>query len=285
MLRNKLRFYILNNQSGLKKAIQEIEDSCCAFNGDRVVTREGIPNINVGGIKLREFIENYFFPPIPPVLFISVFPNIKEYGDFADADIHWSVTKKTLGITQIIIDAFDLGPDYPNDLINEDADEFNAVNEGDLVLPVYLGDGLSAYTFYMYVKDTLNNTFPASATLNFLHKRIWLASATNLFALNDTDLSVFLNLGIAPVGVPPYVVNSELATNLEQERTITCNNEYLCFLWPMSFGEGEFNVNDFDVNLWQVRDVYYVNTWGAGWAFRIVQSWFKLYGTYQIKIN
>ena len=38
------------------------------FDGDRTVTRDGIPNVNVGGVDVVEFLENYFFPAQQPTI-------------------------------------------------------------------------------------------------------------------------------------------------------------------------------------------------------------------------
>jgi hypothetical protein len=47
--------------TGLDSTITYLLDQI-PFDGNRVVTREGIPNINVGGTTVHEFLENYFFP-------------------------------------------------------------------------------------------------------------------------------------------------------------------------------------------------------------------------------
>lgn len=41
------------------------------FNGDRQVTRPGVANVNAGGETVKEFLENYFFPAVPPTLSFS----------------------------------------------------------------------------------------------------------------------------------------------------------------------------------------------------------------------
>jgi hypothetical protein len=51
-----------------------------AFNGNRTVTRPGLPNVNVGGENLEEWADEYFFPASAPTLAVSIANNVREKG-------------------------------------------------------------------------------------------------------------------------------------------------------------------------------------------------------------
>ncbi len=50
------------------------------FNGNRLVTRNGIPNVNVGGTTIKEFLENYFFPFVNATISINNVASVYEVG-------------------------------------------------------------------------------------------------------------------------------------------------------------------------------------------------------------
>jgi hypothetical protein len=63
------------------------------FNGNRTVTRSGIPNINVGKEHLLEFIEAYFFPAIPPSISLNGY-SLNELGSVVTSvNIKGSITQ------------------------------------------------------------------------------------------------------------------------------------------------------------------------------------------------
>jgi hypothetical protein len=51
---------------------QWIDYTSVGFDGNRTVTRAGVPNINAGGTTVNEWIENYFFPFLDPTISISL---------------------------------------------------------------------------------------------------------------------------------------------------------------------------------------------------------------------
>jgi len=77
------RAYIIEQDATSVQALKDISNKkiySLYFNGNRTVKRSGIPNINVGGNNLFEFIENYFFPFVPATLLISVSGTVFEVG-------------------------------------------------------------------------------------------------------------------------------------------------------------------------------------------------------------
>jgi hypothetical protein len=278
VLRNKLKLYEPHNIS-FRKELNAIEEDCCSFNGNRKVTRDGIPQLNVGGVKLKEFIERYFFPPIPPVLTLVIEGKIlREVGDYGNVSLDWSVTKKTLGIVHILIDTVDLAPAYPDATIKQDSSVFGTSNADTFISPVQLPDNTFSLAFYLYARDTLNNQFSVSASLNFLFRRFWFVTDQSVMTLNEDDLSALI-LG--------ELATSELSTNRQQEKTLTCDNQYICFAWPVAFGGDNTNflVDTRIMDAWQSRDFNYTNAFGFTSSYRVICSWYKLYGQYAVISN
>lgn len=66
--------------------------SLIAFDGNRTVKRSGIPNVNVGGSSLTEFLNNYFFPFIPATISLSALAVVYEQGTANNVTVAGSVT-------------------------------------------------------------------------------------------------------------------------------------------------------------------------------------------------
>ncbi len=74
------------------------------FDSDRATTRDGIPSVNVGGTTIKEFLEEYFFPSVPPDSSINVSSSTREFGDDTYANISWNITRNTQPISSIEIE-------------------------------------------------------------------------------------------------------------------------------------------------------------------------------------
>lgn len=62
--------YVFNPFTGNFDAIND-SSAGESFDGNRTITRSGLPNINVGGTTTAEFLENLCFPAVPPTLSFS----------------------------------------------------------------------------------------------------------------------------------------------------------------------------------------------------------------------
>lgn len=49
----------------------KLTNGAIPFDGNRTVTRDGVAQVNAGGTTVEEFLENYFFPAVPPTLSFS----------------------------------------------------------------------------------------------------------------------------------------------------------------------------------------------------------------------
>lgn len=72
------------------------------FNGNRTVTRIGVPLLNVGGSDVVSWLNNYFFPSVAPTITIGSFTN-KELGTTYTPTITGTITPNDGIITDRII--------------------------------------------------------------------------------------------------------------------------------------------------------------------------------------
>ena len=89
------RTYIINESALATQALKDIANKkifSMYFNGNRTVKRSGIPNVNVGGNNLFEFIENYFFPFVPATISITTSGTIFEVGTINNITINGTTT-------------------------------------------------------------------------------------------------------------------------------------------------------------------------------------------------
>lgn len=63
-----------------------------AFNGNRTITRNGIPNINVGGTTIEEFANNFFFPAEEPTAINPSLSIVASNVNTKEVGTEWSET-------------------------------------------------------------------------------------------------------------------------------------------------------------------------------------------------
>ena len=66
IVNKKDTLYIYNGFSWDTIGPKKSSGSNVNFNGNRTVTRSGLPNINAGGTTMTDWINNYFFPSTSP---------------------------------------------------------------------------------------------------------------------------------------------------------------------------------------------------------------------------
>lgn len=77
-----------------------------AFNGERDITRNtpGILGVDPNSTTVVAFLEEVFYPPVPPECEISVDDPIREIGQSDAYTLSWSVAQETNAITAITVD-------------------------------------------------------------------------------------------------------------------------------------------------------------------------------------
>lgn len=97
------------------------------------------------------------------------------------------------------------------------------------------------------------------AALSFRSRRYWGASANPLF-------------------LPTALAGSELATSRVKSVEITCSGQYLCFAWPVAFGQPRFYVGGFLDTAWEERTVPFTNLLGHTEDYLLYRSTYLQHG-------
>lgn len=190
------------------------------FNGERPITRNtpGILGFDPNTTTIDAFLDQVFYPPLPPLASISVNNPIREIGQSTAYTLTWAATEQSNAITGITVDGTVIAPVTG---VNQ-----NGTQNGNL--PASSG----SYTKTMTDTDgTLTGT--ASCTVQYLNRMFWGTTAKSGLGgspILDSDILA--------------VANSGLVSN----RTLTLKNfgggnTYLIFAFPSMFGAPQFVVN------------------------------------------
>jgi hypothetical protein len=200
------------------------------FNGNRTVTRSGIPAVNVGTRNINEFLEEYFFPAVPPTLSLTNNGSSKQFGDGNPIILSWSVTKNTRGISAITVSGNFI---TVSNTINDDNDTYGAIQTGTISQSINININ---NTFNMQAKDTSNNIYNTTTTVTYYNKRYW-GVISSYTAPSDSQIIAATGAGIGS--------GSEFATSYNKTYNgINGNGNYLFFAHPTSFGSSPtFTIN------------------------------------------
>lgn len=214
------------------------------FNGNRPITRAGsFFGINPSGTTLKEFTENLFYPAeLPQILLSIVGGNTLEFGSNPNRQINWTVTKKTFGINNIIIDGQSF---IPNSLVNNDSDiNGNTQNGNKNVVSIANVNTIFNAQVQAQLGTQIVNT---SITLSWFNARYWGNINKDGISIgqNITDSDILASNG-ALVGT-----GKELSSTRVQTRNgINGQGNYLFFSFPSSFGIPSFVINGLPNTAW-----------------------------------
>jgi phage gp36-like protein len=232
-------------------------DPCCddTFDGNRLITRPGLPNVTPGGTSIEGFLNNVFYPAIAPQASLSLQNDTREFGGDTNIILEWAVTEQTNPILSIVV-------------------------EGEVIDP---SGGSKSGTVSLIAEVNVNRSFSMSVTdgtltdnktalLRWTSKRYWGKINKNGISDPITDADI-LSLGGAGVGV-----GNELAVTKQKDYSgINGDGDYLIFAFPSSWGIPNFKVNGFPFTaMTKVRDDPFVNSYGyltqyQVWASNTVQ--------------
>lgn len=201
------------------------------FNGRRPITRSGYTGVNLNTDNINQFIEEFFFPAVPPTLSLSANNTSRELGSSTAVTLSWSVTKRTRGISAIT--AGGVSQAVPTNIDN-DNDTDGAVGSGTQAVNTAANTNT---TYTLLVTDSASNNFSTTVTITYFNKRYW-GRLTN-FSASDAEI-------IAAVGG-----GSEFSTTRVQTRNgLNGSGDYLFFAFPSSFGTPTFTVNGLPNTAW-----------------------------------
>jgi hypothetical protein len=227
------------------------------FNGNRPVTRSGLPAINVGNVKdLAQWVEKYFFPAVPPGASLTG-GNTRQFGSSPNLTLNYTATKNTFPITAITVNGQSIVPTGNTQSGSQAAVATQDVNT----------------TFAMQVvagSDTTN----ATTGVVWSHKRFWgkiakgvspvlAGSANPAFTVSDAEILALTGAGVG--------AGNEFSTSrVKTYNGINGAGDYLIFAFPTAWGTPSFTVNGLpNTAFTKVRDNAFINSDGFSHPFQV----------------
>jgi hypothetical protein len=235
-----------------------------SFNGNRAVTRSGLPAVNTGDTSLIAWINNYFFPSTSPTATISQSgATSREYmstGSALSVDLNWSVTRP-VACTEISAIT-----------VNGLSQTVNPIGEGQSQNGTLTGQSLTRNTNTTYSISVVANdgkSGTASTTINWYWAKYWGAFASTLpptnsgFSITDADILALTGAGSGT----GYALASTRTGNYNG---INGAGKYLVFAFPSSWGIPQFVINGLISTAWtKVRDNAFINASGGSTTYQV----------------
>jgi hypothetical protein len=261
--------YILNTRTGKFDAVRSakfVQDNAgnLAFNGNRAVTRSGLPAINTGDTTLIAWLNNYFFPSTSPVVTLALDDYSMEF-ETAGASYTWytlhTITRPVActTITSITINGTQIAIDNP---FNE-----GHVQTGSAPITVPRNTN-STHTIIATAQDGKTGT--ASRTVTWYWKRYWGSFISAVpptdpsFTITDDDILYNLD----PAGITPG--NELSTTRVKTYNGINAAGNYLVFAFPSSWGTPVFVINGLiSTAFTRVRNNSFTNASGGSTTYQV----------------
>lgn len=252
------------------------------FDGERTVTRSGIPNVNVSATTVTDFLEGYFFPALDPVASLTFSPTSDSSRLFGDGDsvtLAWSVDARTFPISNITVDGNSISPSGGD----ESSTEITSASISNYSPAT--GTTQRTQTYNMSVQDSQGNTDNDSATITWRHRRYWFKTSNNYTVADAATIESILN-----TGSPVSLLGSEFTTSENKNfGNISFSNERFYFAWQKALGVPVFNVNGLGNSGWgndgtgTLFEITFTNSEGYDETFYIAKSDNTITGTFSIE--
>lgn len=238
------------------------------FNGNRTVTRSGLPSVNVGTSTVNGFLEEYFFPDIPPGAALTISGSstlIRYFGNNSTVGLAYTATRNTLPITSITLD----GNTIP---ITNGGNTQSGTSGKTLTTPN------TNQTFVLAVSDGSNVT-NANASVVFRDKRYYFGNPSNLISENDANTTISVNL-------EDNGSTAEFATSrVKSTFSINLSGEFFYYVYDSTYGAASFTINGLLNNDFTVKTFSFTNPFGFVKTFRMYRSNNVLTGTFNIAVS
>lgn len=275
------------DENGIIK-LQDVEGADLSFDSSRTTTRDDIPQVNIGGTTIGEFLEGYFFPAIAPAASISISSggNNREFGDNTIGLLAWSVVKNTNLITSINI--------FPHDDLTSTSIAVGGggSQNGTLGYTVLsskynpsVGTNIKEGNYKIIVSDGQTTPTEANSKITWRHNAFWFGD-TNLYNSLDPASVTLLSNKIKSVSTSKI-----LTTTLQRTISVTLNNQYFYYATPTFLGIPKFKVNGLPNTAWgnstinTLYNISFVNSHNYTENYTICRSDSKITGTYEIIIT
>jgi hypothetical protein len=239
------------------------------FNSSRATTRSGIPAVNVGGTTVKQFLEGYFFPSVPPTVAISGGVT-RLFGNNSGFTINWTVTRRTLPITSITVKGLAVPSGFYTALAQN-----GSLSSGTTATISIANNNQN----YPILTTTASESVSAITSMVFSHKKYFYGDNQDLIAFNDVNTSTNLNLNDTSG-------KSEFSsTRVKSTFSINLTNQFLYYIYPTSFGASSFTINGLLNTDFSFKDFTFTNQYGYVATFRMYRSNNILNGTFNVAVS
>lgn len=213
-----------------------------AFDGNREISRQGLPQITPGGETVVETLENLLYPKLAPGLSLSILggESVKQYND-PDLEVDLSFTAIYQGID---IDSIRI--DQSENLENGTHKTQSGNYEGHLIANLNK-------TFIAHAIDVEGNQSEATALVEF-KRAIWYGA----LSISPEDLVLQFATSMDQLGFQKAITNTR---SLNRDYNCT-GGKYIYIAYPSEWGDpaevktGVFDFSDFDVLEIQATDQF-----------------------------
>lgn len=256
-------------------------------------------NVNVGASTVTTFLEDFFFPAVPPTSSLSVATtyccgstsaSVREFGDESFGNLCWSVTCCTYPFTCI---AYDCDGDGTYDTTIYSGSGTGTTNgtvpytyNSLCASPTGTGNTSTSETYCLSACTCTGEvpiTNPATASITWRNKRYDYKSSTLYTASSGIDC--FSCIG--------GLRNAVLTTSKTMTCTITFSNEYFYYAYPKVLGTPTFTINGLPNNAWgdsSIGTLFTVDgmnncTGYSGTTYYVARSDSRITGDYIISVS
>lgn len=244
------------------------------FDGTRLITRVGIPNIIPGGSTAKAFLENFFYPSVAPDLSLSLTNPIREFGASGSIALPYTVTKHTKGVTSITLNG---GTIAVGSNIDQDSDPDGNQQSGTYASTVTQNVNATISGVVTTAIETVTKT----VNISWLGKKFLTSSNVDYFTPSGNDATISGILNALGTGF-------SLSGDRFVDNPITCSGEYWYAFYLDSMG-GDPNVsylvNSMVNTAIDIKTFTYTNQFGYTSVYRLVKSKSLLTGEFQIQIK
>ena len=228
------------------------------FNGNRLVTRAGVAQVNAGGYTVTDFLNNYFFPSTYPTATLSGGTQVEYMASGANltASLSYTDTRPTscATISSIVVGGVTETLDVP---FNEGHTQSGSQSVS------YARNTTTTFTNTITTSDS--KTGSASTSFTFGWKYYWGKIASNA-SPSDATIQALDGAGGAGVGTGAIITT----TRVKNFNGINGAGQYLIFAFPSSWGTPTFVVNGLTSTAFtMVRNNTFFNLSGGSTSYQV----------------
>lgn len=256
------------------------------FDSCRPTSRVGVPNIDVGGETVKEFLEGYFFPSVVPTSSLSASLSSREFGDGDVGTLSFTITRQTNPLNAASVDT--TGDGTLNQSIISSEVAGSCSGSYPYTFPSScpsppIGTSQTSVGYGLCASTTASEVTCSSTNLTWRNRRFYFLNST-LYSASDESTLQTIARGLTGS-------QAALATSKSANLSLTFNNQFFYYMYPKSFGTPTFAVNGLPNNAWgnsatgTLFEVTYINNNGYSNEYYVARSDNRITGSFTIAIS